>query len=642
MRRFAIYLLSLIIIPLSGWSQQAFDCDGTAYISVVKEGVSTFYEISLGDQDIRQTPISSGYDHNINAIGFNQRDSLIYSIDPETNQLFRMGSDGILEGIRYLALEGDYYAGDIHPDGDALILVNSDFLAIIRLEESENPITYIPITTTSENATNIVTTDIAYHPLTKVLYGYDALEGKLITINDSTGMVDNSSFPSIQYNNSIPALLFDARGELYGLGTNNADQESILFHFDLESGSASRSSFDGNTGDRDGCSCPFTVKLFQKISNDYLAPCSSMRLVLTISNLTGETLESYQLTEDLPEGYLIEEIVYNPYVSVGPLNTNSNTLRLTDMRIEHGIDSIVVLVSIPETAAGESHSIQATLARPNGDNTVSYLSDDLVFAEKNDPTAIHVRSIETIFEALIPQKVELCEEDTFVLHLPVTTDFQYIWSDGYLGNERIFGEDSNLALEVVSACKRSQFELSVMETDFSVSMGADIYANYGDVVSLSATSTNQSTIAQYTWKTIEGDIDCNNCSTIQIEPREDTKYILVAKNETGCISSDEINVFINREVYVPNIFSPNGDGINDYFYIQSSYPSAPIEKFQIYNRWGEQVFQSEETLTNVELNGWNGHHKGKPASIGTYFWSAAISFNERRSVFIQGQFILQR
>ena len=139
-------------------------------------------------------------------------------------------------------------------------------------------------------------------PITNELFGYDGLQGKLIKIDDATGEVDNVSFPRINFNDGIPALFFDPRAELYGIGNNNATQESTLFKFDISTGEARRFSFDGAIGDRDGCSCPFTVKLFQKVNNPFLAPCSEMEMVLTISNLTGATLSSYELFEDFPLG----------------------------------------------------------------------------------------------------------------------------------------------------------------------------------------------------------------------------------------------------------------------------------------------------------------------------------------------------
>ena len=289
-------------------AQQKFDCDGSAYITVVDENENTsLIELSVGDQDISQTTLFSGFANNINAIGFSRLDSLIYGIDPEVHQLFKVGSDGVVEVVKFLPLKGNFFAGDISPQGDQLVLFNQDSLAIVDITDAEMPVTYVEISTTTDSL-GVFTTDIAFHPITQVLYGYDAVQGKLITIDIATGLVDNTSFPSQNFNSGIPAMFFDARGELYGIGTNSALQESTLFHFDFETGTASRSGFSGDFGDRDGCSCPFTLKLFQKKRNSLLTPCSTLELVLTISNLTGQEFSDYSLFQSFPEGYLIEEI----------------------------------------------------------------------------------------------------------------------------------------------------------------------------------------------------------------------------------------------------------------------------------------------------------------------------------------------
>lgn len=67
------------------------------------------------------------------------------------------------------------------------------------------------------------------------------------------------------------------------------------------------------------------------------------------------------------------------------------------------------------------------------------------------------------------------------------------------------------------------------------------------------------------------------------------------------------------EVDVPNVFSPNGDGINDLFSIQPKNVSAM--HCQIFSRWGNLVFESEATQIL-----WNGTHEGKMLAAGVYFY----------------------
>ncbi len=94
------------------------------------------------------------------------------------------------------------------------------------------------------------------------------------------------------------------------------------------------------------------------------------------------------------------------------------------------------------------------------------------------------------------------------------------------------------------------------------------------------------------------------------------QYIVSGISANGCPASDSITVFISDKEYiiVPNAFSPNGDGNNDVLkIIGAGYKQ--LNYFKIYNRWGEQVFE-----TNNFLDGWDGTLRGTPQPISTYFW----------------------
>lgn len=77
-----------------------------------------------------------------------------------------------------------------------------------------------------------------------------------------------------------------------------------------------------------------------------------------------------------------------------------------------------------------------------------------------------------------------------------------------------------------------------------------------------------------------------------------------------CVSIKEI---IPGKVFIPNVFSPNGDGLNDEFKIYAI--NIDLENFIIYNRYGERIFYT------ADINqGWDGNFKGKPCDVGTYFY----------------------
>jgi len=80
--------------------------------------------------------------------------------------------------------------------------------------------------------------------------------------------------------------------------------------------------------------------------------------------------------------------------------------------------------------------------------------------------------------------------------------------------------------------------------------------------------------------------------------------VVIIASQEDCISSN---------IFVPNIFSPNGDQINDILYVRG--PAITSMRFLIYNRWGQKMFESNNVNT-----GWNGQYKGLPAELGVYNW----------------------
>ncbi len=99
-------------------------------------------------------------------------------------------------------------------------------------------------------------------------------------------------------------------------------------------------------------------------------------------------------------------------------------------------------------------------------------------------------------------------------------------------------------------------------------------------------------------------------------------YVLEVSNY-GCQGYDTIKVEVvsNAAFYVPNAFTPNGDGKNDIFRpIAIGYKN--LNYFRIFNRWGEEVYFG----TSLE-NGWDGTYKNKKAEMGTYYWE--VSYTDR-------------
>jgi gliding motility-associated-like protein len=97
-------------------------------------------------------------------------------------------------------------------------------------------------------------------------------------------------------------------------------------------------------------------------------------------------------------------------------------------------------------------------------------------------------------------------------------------------------------------------------------------------------------------------------------PETDFTYKLTVTSADGCVDSTEVNVTLMKTPKIPNVFTPNGDGINDKWDIPylNTYPGATIE---IYNRYGQLLYQSKGYN-----KAWDGTFKGNPVPAGTYYY----------------------
>lgn len=119
----------------------------------------------------------------------------------------------------------------------------------------------------------------------------------------------------------------------------------------------------------------------------------------------------------------------------------------------------------------------------------------------------------------------------------------------------------------------------------------------------------------YTWNPTTS-LSCTNCSNPTASPMETTSYIVTVTAPDGCVGSDTAIVFVEivcGQYFLPNIFSPNGDGLNDELCLLGNC----IVKFNltIYDRWGEVVF---ETVDQDFC--WDGTFKGKIMNTATFVY----------------------
>lgn len=138
-------------------------------------------------------------------------------------------------------------------------------------------------------------------------------------------------------------------------------------------------------------------------------------------------------------------------------------------------------------------------------------------------------------------------------------------------------------------------------------------------------------------------IHINNDSTIMVTGIKDSDYVITVTDQNGCeyIYTLSVKINKNQEIFLPNVFSPNDDQINDWFYPQSNYP-LKVDQFTIYDRWGNLIFQSNAFETNQISKGWNGRSSEKKCPPGVYIYFLQFSDHLGNIHKLKGEFTLIR
>jgi gliding motility-associated-like protein len=122
----------------------------------------------------------------------------------------------------------------------------------------------------------------------------------------------------------------------------------------------------------------------------------------------------------------------------------------------------------------------------------------------------------------------------------------------------------------------------------------------------------------YWYPNINGSIACPTCSNTVVQPTVTTSYVVQASNSPYCKRTDTVVVkvdFVCGDFFVPNAFSPNGDGLNDVINVHGF--CIGTFNLQIFNRWGEKVFESTS-----KSDGWDGTFRGKNMDTGVFVYRA--------------------
>jgi gliding motility-associated-like protein len=628
-----LYLLLLVLTvqPLGG--QVPFVCRGDYFISLTLDGSSSIFrvgsDVQTGAVQFEQVG-NQGIGFTLNAIGFRSTDNYIYGINQENLGLYRVGADGkaellsILDGID---TNLDYPAGDITPDGRYLVLLGgrgdffiggngrSEALVFIDLE---SPAYEVRMQALASN--NVRCFDVAFDPESGNLYGFDAIHQQLVLFDPNSGAVQTGFAPD-KSAELIGSLFFDAFGQLYGYGRPGGGQsQNTFFRIDRESGQVLGMAAGPAVQRTDGCSCPYTIEMEKAITPERVLTCGEQTVTLTLVNASGRTQDGLTLTDVFPEGVLITDIV-NPLQGTVVSGPGSHRLQIENMEVPAGEHIIEVKTRSQAGVSGafENQAVLTGLPEALGELV---LSDNPVTLAKTDPTPFNIDGLRLDFEEV---RSSLCTGETIVLD-PAAGPVDYLWSDGSRDTFLTVSAGGSYSLTVTSACETATTSIDIEENKISVELPSRLELLLGDSLQLEPAVTGTPPFT-FAW---EGDaMSCRNCPVPIIRPLESGFFTLETTDGNGCRQRDSVFVTVNkdRRIYIPNAFTPNGDGINDRFYVQSRQQEQ-ILSFRIFSRWGGLLYEARELTTNDAGRGWDGTVDGHPLDTGVYLYQVRIHFRD--------------
>ncbi|MEO1451691.1 MAG: gliding motility-associated C-terminal domain-containing protein, partial [Bacteroidota bacterium] len=320
-----------------------------------------------------------------------------------------------------------------------------------------------------------------------------------------------------------------------------------------------------------------------------------------------------------------------------PLGSNEIGLQFQDLLL--GEDSVVFRVELDESNATTPGSSGVLGPLPLAyEGAVKSTSPETPGGLNTAPLEVEIKSTQTI----------LCVGSSLILEArtSVPTDrITYQWSTGDTSAVIMIENPGTYVVDITAGCETASDTLDVAAQEIvaQVNLGPDRTIFQGETVELNVTTSAQAPYSLL-WINSGGvPMSCSNCSNPASRPLETTRYTLILEDANGCVIEDSIVIRVdaNRAVSIPNVFTPNQDGVNDVFYV-SGKSLGTVTEVQIWDRFGRQVFQNSGGALNDPSRGWNGQMIGKPVATGVYFYAIKLTFPDNESRNYEGTVTLLR
>jgi gliding motility-associated-like protein len=225
--------------------------------------------------------------------------------------------------------------------------------------------------------------------------------------------------------------------------------------------------------------------------------------------------------------------------------------------------------------------------------------------------------------------------------------------------DTLYADSYEIVVMDINGCESQAINVNIedpeqifVELELFVAQGGDLnnkefvedgIVSYNDTIVIQAQLLNEGVNTNISWYPDDLN-DCENCEELSLVATN-TMYIEVTVGAAGCQDTDALSIFVEKErpVFVPSIFSPNGDVANDLLEISVGSYVQDIKTFEIYDRWGTKVYEINNFLpAQSGSNYWDGTYKGQNCQSGVYVYFMEVEMIDGSKEVLKGDIALTR
>ncbi|MCK6692685.1 MAG: gliding motility-associated C-terminal domain-containing protein [Thermoanaerobaculia bacterium] len=421
-------------------------------------------------------------------------------------------------------------------------------------------------------------------------------------------------------NGSTETVLIVSKGGIYVMEAGNTC-ESVVVRHDVTS-----------------ASCPFTIAVAHLFAPDTIFPCSETIFRFIIRNDSGEPRYNISFADTLPAGFTFKKIAKNPFGGKLKTGLPPGIVNLEGLTLKVGKDTLDLLVEAGDLPPGNYLNRARIYDLPRVMGPMRWSDDPATLTADSTPIHILGTQADTLFFT-----------DTICANTVITLDAghlgkSFLWDDGSTEPTLQVQEEGVYHLTLFDGCFPSDVYWTVVAGALIDIAPVDpMLIHQGEQITLDPLILNAGDTLAYTWTDPPGQsLSCLDCPLPVAMPLQSAVYGLKVSNSI-CQDSAGIEVQVDqtRRIYAPNVFSPNNDGLHDYFYLQSP-DFGIIRSFRVFDRWGNVLYSSGSDVFNDLSGGWDGNSRGKPLPPGVYIWQAEVEFIDNTKKVLSGEVTVVR